>query len=155
MTDLLVVMAIFEWIACIATPCSAGVDMFGIDEIYPTKPGGREWFLDMDDPEADGIFDPRTAITKNSDDSWRVSGADNSKFQVRMNVNTPAGAEEWKNVEITGYARVVGSLPPQYDHNALVWYARGGLHTSHAPCDGTSLKGRLHVGGYADWLKEI
>lgn len=155
MIDLLIAMAIFEWIACIATPCDASVDAFGIDKVYPTKPEGREWFLDMDDPTADGIFDPRTVITKNSDGSWRVTGADNGKFQVRMNVNTPAGSDEWKNVEITGYARVVSSLPPYYDHNSLVWYARGGLHTIHAPCEGTSLKGRLHVGGYADWLKEI
>jgi ABC-type transport system involved in multi-copper enzyme maturation permease subunit len=32
------------------------VDKFGIKEIYPTKPGGREWFLDADDPRSDGLF---------------------------------------------------------------------------------------------------
>lgn len=31
-------------------------DKFGIKEIYPTKPGGREWFLNTDDPRSDGLF---------------------------------------------------------------------------------------------------
>ena len=154
MIELLIAMAIFEWISCIVTPCDA-IDEFGTDEIYPTKFGGREWFIDMKDPMSDGVFDPRTSLMLNSDGSWRVSGEDNGKYQVRMNVNTPPGFREWKNVEITGYARVVVSFSPTQDHNALTWYARGGLHTNHAPCEGSSLKGRLHVGGYSDWVKEI
>jgi len=155
MIELLIVMAMLEWISCVITPCDLGVDEFGIEEMYPTKFGGREWFMDMQDPVSDGIFDPRTSIVLNSDGSWRVSGEDNGKYQVRMNVNTPRGFEEWKNVEITGYARIVASFPPYQDHNALTWYARGGLHTAHDPCAGTSLKGRLHAGGYSDWIKEI
>lgn len=148
-------MAIFQWISCIATPCDFANDAFGIEKIYQTMPGGREWLLNMADPMSDGIFDPRTSITKNSDGSWRVSGEDNGKYQVRMNVNTPTGLQPWKNVEITGYARVVVSFAPYPEHNSLTWYARGGLHSHHVPCEGTSLKGRIHVGGYADWLKEI
>ena len=31
-------------------------DIFGTKEIYPTKPGGKEWFLNSDDPRSDGIF---------------------------------------------------------------------------------------------------
>jgi hypothetical protein len=155
--DMLIIMAVLEWLPCIITPChfNNSTDAFGIHEIYPTAPGGREWFIDMNNPTSDGVFDPGTAITRNPDGSWRVSGEDNGKYQVRMNVNTPAGFKEWKNVEITGYARVAVSFPPNPGHNALTWYARGGVHSISAPCDGTSLKGRLHVGGGADWLKEI
>ena len=36
-------------------------------EIYPTKQGGREWYLDIDNPLEDEIFDPGTKITKLSD----------------------------------------------------------------------------------------
>lgn len=153
--DLLVALAVMEWLSCIITPCDFGDDRFGVDTIYPTVPGGRQWFIDMNDPGSDGVFDPRAFLARNPDGSWRVSGEDNGKYQVRMNVGTPPGLQEWKNVEITGYVRVVDSLPPFQDHNALTWYARGGEHTIHAPCDGTSLKGRLHVGGSVDWLKEI
>jgi uncharacterized membrane protein len=35
---------------------SERVDKFGIKEIYPTKPGGREWFVNMDEPRSDGLF---------------------------------------------------------------------------------------------------
>src|ERR687888_332878 len=88
---------------------SASEDVFGITKIYPTKEGGREWSINMDKP-ADGVFDPRTSIEKEPDGSWRVSGHDNGKYQVRMNVYTPKDEEEWKNVEITGYAKVVRTV---------------------------------------------
>ena len=47
----------------------AGIDKFGIREIYPTKPGGEEWFMNMQDPTKDPRFDPQATITKNSDGS--------------------------------------------------------------------------------------
>jgi hypothetical protein len=37
-------------------PSVEGVDLFGIDEIYPTKEGGREWYVDMNNPFADDLF---------------------------------------------------------------------------------------------------
>ena len=37
----------------------------------------------------------------------------------------------------------------------LDWYARGGIHTPNAPCDGTALKGWLSISGIASWVKEI
>jgi len=137
----------------------AGEDNFGITMIYPTKDGGREWSINMDDPE-DGIFDPRAAIERQQDGSWRISGHDNGKYQVRMNVYTPDGSEEWKNVEITGYAKVVrtvGHSDAESDlQDVLQWYARSGQeHSDHNPCEGTSIKGRLHLDGTVGWKKEI
>jgi hypothetical protein len=32
------------------------VDKFGIKKIYPTIEGGREWFVDMDNPFVDNLF---------------------------------------------------------------------------------------------------
>lgn len=69
-----------------------------------------------------------------------------------MNVKTPDGAAEWRNVEITGYVKVVNSTSP---HDALAWYARGGNHTSSSPCEGTALYGQLFVDGRVAWEKEI
>lgn len=113
----------------------------------------------MDKP-ADGIFDPRASIEKEPDGSWRVSGHDNGKYQVRMNVYTPKGEEEWKNVEITGYAKVVrtvGHAPHESDiDNVLQWYGRSGTeHSDSNPCEGTSIKGRIHLDGQVGWKKEI
>lgn len=34
-------------------PHFAGIDKFGIKEIYPTKAGGQEWFMNMNDPARD------------------------------------------------------------------------------------------------------
>ena len=49
-------------------------DQFGIKKIYATKPGGEQWFMNMEDPSND----PRTSepsMSKNSDGSWRVTMA--------------------------------------------------------------------------------
>src|SRR5919109_3038771 len=139
------------------TPPPTGVTrhIFKVKEIYPTKPGGREWYLNMDDPTSDGIFDPGSPISKQADGSWQVEGRQtNSKFgnEVRMGVNTLPGQEPWKNVEITGYAKVISADSPG-DH--LDWYARGGKHTPDAPCEGSALKGWLSIDGIASWVKEI
>jgi hypothetical protein len=133
-------------------------------EIYPTKQGGREWYLDINNPLEDGgIFDPGTKITKLQDGSWLVGEDSNDNYQVRMNLNTPPGQNEWKNVEITGYVKVIdtasgdaaspeGSPTPI---SAIDWYARGGRHSDSVPCEGTSLKGILRINGLAAWQKEI
>ena len=55
-----------------------------------------------------------------------------------MNVKTPSGDKQWKNVEITGYAKVVEANPP---NDSLDWYARGIRHNNNVPCEGTALHG--------------
>jgi hypothetical protein len=132
-------------------------------EIYPTKQGGREWYIDVDNPLEDEIFDPGTKITRLQDGSWLVGEGSNGNYQVRMNVITPPDQDEWKNVEITGYVKVIdtasddaasaeGSPTPI---SAIDWYARGGRHSDSVPCEGTSLKGILRINGLAAWQKEI
>jgi hypothetical protein len=138
-------------------PASAIRHVFKVKEIYPTKLGGREWLINMANPTSDKIFDPQSTITKQPDGSWQIQGRQtNSKFgnEVRMNVNTPEGQEQWKNVEITGYAKVI-SAADSLSNDHLDWYARGGKHTDDAPCDGSALKGWLSIDGIASWVKEI
>jgi hypothetical protein len=142
----------------------------GAKEIYPTKQGGRIWHFDINNPYQDGIFDPGAKITRLQDDSWLVGENDDGNYQIRMNVITPPGQNEWRDVEITGYIKVIDTAYD--DHNdddddddgndnepspdaAVTWYARGGRHSDTVPCEGTSLKGILHINGLAAWQKEI
>jgi hypothetical protein len=130
---------------------SKGEDIFGIKEIYPTRPDGREWFLNSEDPRSDGIFyiTSDKNITKQSDGSWLINSS-----EVRMNVDTPPGVSEWKNVEITGYARILSVIDPSKE-NDLAWFARSGIHSNKSPCEGTGLIGGIHTDGTVEWKKEI
>lgn len=141
-------------------------DVFGISEIYPTKENGREWYMNMSRPENDSLvsitFDPN--ITRNTDGSWRVSYP-----HLRLNVDTPPGMEQWKNVEMTGYVRVVSTnssiLTPNNitenlededdDESDIAWYARGGKRNSEVPCEGTAYFGGIHPEGTVRWKKSI
>jgi hypothetical protein len=93
-----------------------GFDKFGIKEIYPTKNGGEEWFMNMLDPNND----PRTVntpkMTLNADGSWKVAfdNTNNNKQQqlvipiqysgtccqneVRYSILTSSGYDESKIV---------------------------------------------------------
>jgi hypothetical protein len=129
--------------------------IFKIKEIYPTKSGGREWFIDMANPKADKLFDPGSPIYKQPDGSWQIGGKDGSKNeedQVRMKIGTSEDEPEWKNVEITGYAKVLWADSPS-DH--IDWYARGGKHSRSVPCEGSALKGWISTEGTVSWIKEI
>jgi hypothetical protein len=130
---------------------SKGEDIFGIKEIYPTRPDGREWFLNSEDPRSDGIFyiTSDKNITKQSDGSWLINSS-----EVRMNVDTTPGLSEWKNVEITGYARILSVIDPSKE-NDLAWFARSGIHSNKSPCEGTGLIGGIHTDGTVEWKKEI
>ena len=69
-----------------------------------------------------------------------------------MNVNASDSAHWWKNVEMTGYVKVVSAAP---SNAALDWYARGRLHISSSPCEGVAYHAGLRVDGSEYWQKEI
>jgi hypothetical protein len=148
-------------------------DKFGITEIYPTKPnGGREWFINMTSPLDDKVFSlsgggentnsslanatsSNGQIIKQPDGSYQVYGvrkAGKYDFSVRMNVNTSASAQWWKNVEMTGYIKVISA---NASDASIDWYARGSLHTSQSPCEGVAYHAGLQVDGTVFWQKEI
>jgi hypothetical protein len=144
------------------------MDRFGTLQIYPTVQGGREWFINMQDPLGDKIVsvDSDTSLNHQSDESWRVNGT-----KVRIRIETPPGQEEWKNVEMTGYVRIISpiSITENSDFSSqsdgdededsldphLTWRARGGQHNDMVPCEGTALNGGLYIDGEAAWKKEI
>jgi len=129
-------------------------DRFGAKEMYPTKIGGREWYINMIDPNSDQLFDTGSLIKVESDGSWQIGSESNSELQnqIRMTVETPRSIELWKNVEITGYAKILKDMGRD---DSLVWYARGSKHSNDVPCQGTSLKSGIDVNGIASWKKEI
>jgi hypothetical protein len=129
-------------------------DKFGTLAVYPTKQAGREWYVDMHNPNGDGVFNSGSEIQRQIDGSWQIglNESRNGYEQVRMNVRTPPGLNEWKDVEITGYAKILNASD---EDDALVWYARGNKHNNMVPCEGTSLKGGITTGGTISWVKEI
>ncbi|MGB0026549.1 MAG: hypothetical protein WBP64_06890 [Nitrososphaeraceae archaeon] len=144
------------------------VDKFGVREIYPTKQLGREWYVNMTNPKNDTLlaFTFDAPINKEKDGSWQITNP-----KVRMNVETPTGMQPWKNVEITGYAKVISvnvsknngdnnknnSANQDYSQtlNDIAWYARSGRHNSETPCEGTALIGGIHTDGSVGWKKSI
>ena len=135
------------------------IDKFGITKLYPTKNGGREWYIDMSDPVSDKTFYTTAKIIKQADGSWQVDGQQ-VKNDIRLEVGTPNGTEKWKNVEITGYAKVIRTIGHESYvdsdlDNVFQWYARGGKHDDARPCEGSSIKGRLYLNGDTSWIKEI
>jgi len=143
------------------------LDPFGIKEIYPTKPGGEQWFMNMNDPNHDNRTDPQTTLTKNPDGSWKVTSS-----AVRFDIFTSLGyhhnlistlnqgqlaakgymqsPNDWKNVEMTGYVK----FNKGDSSNGFTWYARGGHHTSSNQCEGTSIKEELDFAGTTRFEKE-
>ena len=134
---------------------SSGSDNFGIREIYPTKENGREWYINMESPKDDEhfsiTFNPN--LTKQEDGSWRIATP-----VVRMNVKTLEGETNWKNVEMTGYAKIAGVIANSSNkviENDLTWYARGGKHNQEIPCEATAYMGGLYDTGKVGWKKEL
>lgn len=133
-------------------------DKFGIKKIYPTEKGGREWFINMNDPRSDGIFFITSDhnITKQTDGSWRINNTN-----VRINVDSPPNGKPWKNVEITGYAKIISTISisnstkTNTDDYDLNWLARGGRHSIEDPCEGSAVIGILDINGTVGWKKEI
>jgi hypothetical protein len=125
---------------------SEDLDAFGIEKIYPTKEGGNEWYVNMDNPTSDpnlrniGNID----FSRNSDGSWKVS-AD----QIRMEAWSPEN-EKWRDIEITEYAKIESG-----SNELLQMYSRGGHHTSRDECLGSAYKARLYGDGRAAWTKEV
>jgi hypothetical protein len=146
-------------------------DIFDVSKIYPTADGGREWFVNMSNPVNSSHFSEWGGfeLIKQNDGSWRVNST-----HVRLVVETPQNMTKWKNVEITGYAKL--SLPTSVNSTSsfgsnsnnsamhsnesgefedFAFIGRSGRHSSQTPCEGTAYVGGLHTEGMVGWKKEI
>jgi hypothetical protein len=153
-SDLLIIHT--SWASALTSyPNHVRNDKFGIREIYPTKENGREWYMNMENPKDDQnfsiTFNPN--LTRQVDGSWRISVP-----VVRMNVKTLEGESNWKNVEMTGYVKIVSVFEKSSNkviENDLTWYARGGKHNPEFPCEATAYMGGLYDNGKVGWKKEL
>lgn len=163
----------------------AGIDKFGIKELYPTKPGGEEWFMNMDDPRNDprtgGEGPPTIFVQQNDEGSWKVISN-----EVRYGVLTSSGyhpdlistlnqrvlaakgyimsPNDWKNVEMTGYFKVnsfTDSTQNGPPHIELI--ARGGRNTNDAAtinglsrqCEATTYHSNTYLDGRVKFEKDL
>jgi hypothetical protein len=167
------------------SPRFSGVDKFGIKEIYPTKTGGEEWFMNMDDPGNDpriGGEGPSTIfVLQNDDGSWKVQST-----EVRYGVLTSSGyhpdlittlnqqalaakgymqsPNDWKNVEMTGYFKVnafTNTTQNGAPHIELL--ARGGRNTNDdgtidglsRQCEATTYHSNTYLDGRIKFEKDL
>jgi hypothetical protein len=163
----------------------AGVNKFGIKEIYSTKKGGEEWFMNMVDPGSDprigGEGPPTTFVQQNDDGSWKVESR-----EVRYGALTSSGyhpdlistldqqalaskgymqsPNDWKNVEMTGYFKVNSFTKPNQNgppHIELV--ARGGRNTNDIgtidglsrQCEATTYHSNTYLDGRVKFEKDL
>jgi hypothetical protein len=167
------------------SPRYSGVDKFGIKEIYPTKTGGEEWFMNMDDPGNDlrigGEGPSTTFVLQNDDGSWKVQST-----EVRYGVLTSSGyhpdlittlnqqalatkgymqsPNDWKNVEMTGYFKVNAFTDATQNgapHIELL--ARGGRNTNDdgtidglsRQCEATTYHSNTYLDGRIKFEKDL
>ncbi len=107
-------------------------DNFGVDEIYPTKKGGAQWYMNTDNITNDTLFstipnsnsscdDPMlcTLLYKNQDwNSWHAKRIDVPENEgIRLVVNAPPGIL-WLDTEMTGYYKLKNSAhyPQEFTH---------------------------------------
>jgi hypothetical protein len=164
----------------VSNSTSGTLDPFGIKEIYPTKAGGEQWFMNMNDPNHDNRTDPKTTLTKNSDGSWKMTSN-----EVRFQVFTSSGyhpglittlnqqqlaakgymqsPNDWKNIEMTGYVKLnkqggdVRGASGSLLGGHYTWYARGGKHIGQGSplgCEATSYHADWAYNGKTRFAKE-
>ena len=141
------------------------------------------WYIKMSDPVSDVRFDPQATIARNADGSWRVTGKTGVRLKAAIgeiagnnrdiinkaasNLDTYDHSEwaqrgyiyarqDWKNMEITAYFKVVKAGSAGNDSNFNL-YGRGIRHSSSVAegCGGPAYKADLHENDTYSFTKEI
>lgn len=151
--------------ALAAPPARADDDVFGVRKMFPTVQGGREWSADWERSRqiAPYEFDPFDPLVRNSSETLKIGEglAIIPPGVTRLYVLTPRGpdgqysAPQWKNVEVTVYARR-GATTRDLDYQSFDVSVRSGeRHDDKLPCDGTSYHCTVRFDGQCGFKKEL
>jgi len=152
---------------------AAAVDTFGIVELYPTKPGTRQWnsahwnngiprtFTYAPDP-----YDPTgwTEDHSGGTDGFKVDGmgmmrmsGSGPRFHINSLLTTKVSAQKFRDIEFTAYYRRLGVAGA--DWGGMIVGLRSGPLGHGSPggnnCDATTYYGRFRNDGKWDFEKEL
>ena len=140
-------------------------DHFGVTQLAPSAPGGREWFARWDQPRKVPAYtaDTADALMFNEEGVLVISNgvaaapAGQTRLVVLTRTNGAGGwiGPLWTNVEMTAYVRR-GVATRALDYQAFYLSARSGeRHNDAAPCEGTSYHATARFDGQCGFKKEL
>jgi hypothetical protein len=172
----------------VSNATSGTLDQFGVKELNPSKPGGEQWFFNgtTGDPNNDPRTGtpnegPQTTFTgKNPDGSWKVQSSEvrygilTSTFfqenQIKTLNQQQMAAQgymlrpnDWKNVELTAYLRVVqASSSTSNGASHIEFGAHGARNTNggtvggfDSSCEATAYHSNTYLTGRVKFEKDL
>src|SRR5262249_15724309 len=124
-------------------------DRFGVAEIYPTAPNGREWTLPDSAAQFDWQWHPEANdVTQVSPGVFHTQG---SRGEIRLNVRSPQGAAWWHNVDMAGDDRETGTEPASSQKPHWELFARGERHNNRLTKGSDVNGGKRPPAGTVSW----
>ncbi|HET7149661.1 MAG TPA: Ig-like domain-containing protein, partial [Candidatus Nitrosopolaris sp.] len=172
----------------VSNATSGTLDQFGIKELNPSKPGGEQWFFNgatgnpNNDPRTGTPNEgPHTTFTgKNPDGSWKVQSSEvrygilTSTFfqenQIKTLNQQQMAAQgymlrpnDWKNVELTAYLRVVSASSSTSNGASHIEFGAHGARNTHggtvggfdSSCEATAYHSNTYLTGRVKFEKDL